>query len=283
VLATAAVFAAVEGELGFRDRTWRPAETDHEECSVRPRWDTGPGSITLVRHGESIGNVADARAHDERAEALELDLRDADVPLSDNGREQAGALAAWLQDAVPGERPTLVISSPYRRASETAKLAVAGLGLDVDLDERLRERDLGRLDGLTGRGIHARFPDESERRSRIGKFYYQPPGGESWADVVLRVRSFLNDLAAVGNGERVWLVTHQAVIMAHRYVLEGLSEEQVLAASRSERLPNASRTVFVPDESGYRMHCFGDATPVEQADAEVTHEKGKDEEHVRDH
>jgi broad specificity phosphatase PhoE len=247
---------------------------------VLPRWDTGPASITLVRHGESIGNVADARAHDDHAEALDLDLRDADVPLSDNGRDQAAALADWLRDRAPVERPTLVISSPYRRASETAKLAVTGLGVDVDLDERLRERDLGRFDGLTGRGVRARFPDESARRSRIGKFYYQPPGGESWADVVLRVRSFLNDLAAVGDGERVWLVTHQAVIMAHRYVLEGLSEEQVLEASRSERLPNASRTVFVPGDSGYRMQCFGDATPVEQADAEVTHEKAKDEEHL---
>jgi broad specificity phosphatase PhoE len=250
---------------------------------VQPRWSSGPASITLVRHGESIGNVADARAQDDHAEALDIDLRDADVPLSDNGRAQAEALAGWLRDAAPADRPTLVISSPYRRASETATLAVAGLDLGVDLDERLRERDLGRFDRLTGRGIRARFPDESERRSRIGKFYYQPPGGESWADVVLRVRSFLNDLAAaVSDGERVWLVTHQAVIMAHRYVLEGLSEEQVLEASRSERLPNASRTVFVPDDSGYRMQCFGDATPVEQADAEVTHEKGKDEEHVRD-
>src|SRR3954463_11918937 len=129
-----------------------PCEAEHEEASVRPRWDTGPASITLVRHGESIGNVADAQAQDHHAEALDLDLRDADVPLSDNGREQAGALADWLREAA-GERPTLVISSPYRRASETANLAVAGLGLDVVMDERLRERDLGRFDGLTGRGI----------------------------------------------------------------------------------------------------------------------------------
>src|SRR5436189_5913533 len=106
-------FPAVEGGTGFRDRAWGPAKTDHEECSVQPRWDTGPSSITLVRHGESIGNVADARAHDDRAEALELDLRDADVPLSDNGREQAGALAEWLQHVATAERPTLVISSPY--------------------------------------------------------------------------------------------------------------------------------------------------------------------------
>jgi broad specificity phosphatase PhoE len=248
---------------------------------VRPRWERGPTGITLVRHGESMGNLANDRAHDAEAEQLDLDVRDADVPLSDTGRDQARALAEWLQDAPESERPGLVVCSPYRRARETAEVAFASLGLDVDLDERLRERDLGRFDGLTGRGIRARFPDESERRRRIGKFYYTPPGGESWADVVLRVRSFLRDLADVGDGRRVWLVSHQAVIMAHRYVLEGLSEEEALEASRSEQLPNASRTVFLREGNGYRMQCFGDATAVERAEAEITHEKGKDEEHTR--
>ena len=248
---------------------------------MEPRWDRGPQAITLVRHAESIGNVADARAHDEHAEALDLDVRDADVPLSDLGRKQGQALAEWLEREAASRRPTLVISSPYRRALETAELAVGQLGLVPDVDERLRERDLGRFDGLTGRGIQANFPDEATRRDKIGKFYYQPPAGESWADVVLRVRSFLHDLASVGDGERVWLFSHQAVIMAHRYVLEGLSEAQVIESAQNEPLPNASRTVFESDGTGYRMRCFGDATPVEEAEAEVTHESAKDEEHRR--
>jgi broad specificity phosphatase PhoE len=246
---------------------------------VQPRWTTGPESITLVRHGESVGNIADSRAHESRAEALDLDLRDADVPLSDNGRRQARALADWLRDGREAEPPTFVVSSPYLRASETASLVVGFLGLEVDLDERLRERDLGRFDGLTGLGIRARFPDEADRRAKVGKFYYQPPGGESWSDVVLRVRSFLHDLAVVGDGGHVWLFTHEAVVMAHRYVLEGLSEAEALEASRGRRIPNASRTVFVRDGTGYyRLARFGDVSHVELADAEVTHESTKDEE-----
>jgi broad specificity phosphatase PhoE len=246
---------------------------------VQPRWSSGPASITLIRHGESIGNVANDRAHDARAEVLDLDLRDADVPLSDNGRAQARALAEWLADGA-AEPPSLVVTSPYQRAAETARLAVGDLGVRLEVDERLRERDLGRFDGLTGRGIGARFPEEAARRSRVGKFYYQPPGGESWADVVLRVRSFLRDLADEADGQRAWLFTHQAVIMAHRYVLQGLSEAEVLQAEREQSLPNASRTVFVRTGTGYRMDAFGDAEAVERATAAKTHESAKDEEHA---
>jgi broad specificity phosphatase PhoE len=247
---------------------------------VRQRWATGPDSITLIRHGESVGNVADARAHAERAEALQLDLRDADVPLSDQGREQARALGEALRDRGIA-RPDVVVSSPYRRAAETAELAMAELGLVVDVDERLRERGLGWLDGLTGAGVRARFPEEAARRSRIGKFYYQPPGGESWADVALRVRSFLRDLCEQTEGRRVWLFTHQAVILAHRFVLLDLTEEQVLEVDRSRPLPNTSCSEFVRDGDGYRLVTYADTTLLETAGTEPTHESPKDEEASR--
>jgi broad specificity phosphatase PhoE len=244
---------------------------------VQPRWNAGPASITLVRHAESVGNVADAAAHRASAEALDLADRDADVPLSETGRRQAAALGRWLRRRADADRPDLAVSSPYRRALQTAGVALDGLGVDVDQDERLRERDLGVFDGLTGRGIEARFPDESKRRARLGKFYYQPPSGESWVDVVLRVRSLLRDLERL-DGAQVWLFTHQAVIMAHRFVLEGLDEQEVLRLSREVPLPNASVTVY--RRRGDRMHLdvFGDASAVEeQTDAERTEEDPVDE------
>ena len=52
----------------------------------------GPSVLWLVRHGESMGNVADAQAQQAGAGRLELDVRDPDVPLSDTGRAQAEAL-----------------------------------------------------------------------------------------------------------------------------------------------------------------------------------------------
>ena len=62
-------------------------------------------------------------------------------------------------------RPDLVVCSPYRRAADTARAALAELDVELLMDERLRERDLGLLDGLTGKGIRARYPEEAERRS----------------------------------------------------------------------------------------------------------------------
>ena len=240
---------------------------------MRPRWRSGPATITLVRHAESLGNVADSRAHETEAEVLDLDARDADVALSPAGREQASALAAWLDsDAGRESVPDMVVCSPYRRAAETAERALGRTGLAVTYDERLRERDLGIFDGLTGRGIKARYPEEAERRSRLGKFYYQPPSGESWCDVALRVRDLLRDVERL-DGARLWLVTHQAVIMAFRYVLEELTEETLLDIDRSTPLPNVSLTAYERVDDAFVLRRYGDATAVEHRDAPVTRER----------
>jgi broad specificity phosphatase PhoE len=219
-----------------------------------------------------MGNRADRAARDSGAEQLELDQRDADVELSPTGRDQATALAKWISQAPEEWRPSVVLSSPYRRAAETARLAVEQLDLTVVFDERLRERDLGVFDGLTGRGIRARYPEEAERRTKLGKFYYQPPSGESWADVVLRVRSFLNDLRHGYDGERVWLFTHQAVIMAFRYTLEGIDEERLLEIDRAVQIPNASLTHLRRAGDLFDLETFADVRAVEQTEATVTEE-----------
>jgi broad specificity phosphatase PhoE len=211
---------------------------------VRPRWSSGPVEVVIVRHAQSTGNEADMAARKAGADELDLEERDADVALSETGRGQADALAAWIEALDEERRPTCVITSPYLRASDTARVALAHVGLELAVDERLRERDLGILNGLTGRGIRNRHPEEATRRDKLGKFYYQPPGGESWADVVLRVRSLLDDLRVGYDDARVWMFTHQAVIMSVRYVLEDLSEKDILDVDRSTRIPNASVTRY---------------------------------------
>ncbi len=239
---------------------------------MRPRWNEAPDEIRQVRHGQSVGNEADTAARESDAEELDLDHRDADVELSDTGRHQARSLADWLAGLDADQRPTAVISSPYRRAAETARESLRELDVPLLLDERLRERDLGVLDGLTGRGIRARHPEEAARRKKLGKFYYQPPSGESWADVVLRVRSLLHDLRHGYDGERVWLYSHQAVIMGFRYVLEDLSEEEVLEVDRDVQIPNASVTTFRRDGHFLALESFADTSAVDRTDADVTRE-----------
>ena len=227
----------------------------------------GPSQLVLVRHGESRGNVADRMARDAGALRLDLDLRDADMPLSDLGEQQAEALGRHLAAAREQDRPTRVFTSPYERAAATARLTMAAAGLDapVELDERLRERELGAFDGMTGAGIRELHPEEADRRRWLGKFYYRPPGGESWADVVQRVRQFLLNLSLdPGPSDHVWVFTHQAVILAFRVALEGLTEREILDIDGSAPLANCSTTRYRCDEAGeWHLEEFADTGPVE--------------------
>ena len=229
--------------------------------------------LWLVRHAQSEGNVADDQARDAGAERLTLDIRDPDVPLSDAGHEQARALGRHWGRLEVSRRPTRVLSSPYERALQTARLAIdaAGWDLEVERDERLRERDLGLLDGWTGHGIEARFPEESQRRAHLGKFYYRPPGGESWADVGGRVRAVLEAYAPAA-GERLLVVSHQAVLMLFRYVLERLDEKQVLELDRTERLANTAVTTYAGRPGDLRLRSAGDTAHLDATAAPVTAE-----------
>ena len=233
----------------------------------------GPQVVWLVRHGESMGNVADARAQSAKAGRLELDVRDPDVPLSDTGRSQAQALGKWLAELPEDERPTAALSSPFNRALTTAQLATAGLDVRVRTDERLRERDFGAFDGMTGAGIREHYPDEAKRRDLLGKFYYRPPGGESWADVALRTRSVLATEGLRYDCERLLIVAHQAVIMVFRYVLEELTEQELLEVDREEQVANASLTRYDRDADGnLRLTTFNEVEHLTDEDEEVTEE-----------
>lgn len=204
----------------------------------------GPEEITVLRHAESRGNVADVEAHGRGADRIELGGRDADVQLSDRGKAQAGSLARRIADLPAGERPTHLVASPFRRTADTARPVAAALGLDLVLDERLRERDMGVFSGMTARGMQAADPAESERLQLLGKFYYRPPGGDSMVDVVLRVRSVLADLRHGFDDARVCVVTHEAVVMAFRYVLEAMTEEAFLDLDGSTHVANAGGCTY---------------------------------------
>ena len=111
--------------------------------------------------------------------------------------------------------------------------------------------------GSPTRGIEAQFPEEAAARTRLGKFYHRPPGGESWCDVGLRVRSALDSIAREHQGERVLLVAHQVVIFMFRYVIEHLDEAQILAISRQEELVNCSVTTLRARPTGRPGHGAG--------------------------
>jgi 2,3-bisphosphoglycerate-dependent phosphoglycerate mutase len=205
--------------------------------------------LWLLRHGQSRANVIRAAAGVD-VETLDIPDRDMDVPLSELGRQQAIAFGHWLTSSGV-DLPDIVLSSPYRRALETAEAVSRHWAshFAIGQDERLRERDLGAMDLLTTKGFAARYPEEAAHRKRIGKFYYRPPGGESWVDVALRCRSLLDTIARDHAGARVLLITHEVVIIIMRYVLEQMDETRALALSRDGAVANCSLTSY-SDERG---------------------------------
>src|SRR3954466_8633025 len=98
-----------------------------------------------------------------------------------------------------GHRTDIVLTSPYVRARQTAQRILAaggrsGAAVRLIIDERLREKELGILDRLTHTGLGQLQPEQAKLRRHLGKFYHRPPGGESWCDVILRLRSALDTI-----------------------------------------------------------------------------------------
>jgi broad specificity phosphatase PhoE len=238
----------------------------------------GAVELVLVRHGESMGNVAASAAEQADAEVIDVPVRDADVELSPAGVEQAQALGSLLASWHPGQVPESVWSSPYTRALGTAEIAleVARVERPVRVDERLRDRELGILDLLTTRGVEARYPQEAARRRWLGKFYHRPPGGESWADLVLRVRSVLADLDRAEDGRRVMVVCHDALVLIFRYVCEGLNEADILEIARTDPVRNVSLTRLVrpSGEAEWKLDVFNDVSHLHEHGAPVTKHPG---------
>lgn len=210
-----------------------------------------PRKLTIVRHGQSAGNVARDAAMQANIGRIELTERDADVPLSDLGRDQAAALGRWYANEAPRDRPDVLLASPYRRACQTADLfrEAGGCRADVPIcfDERLREKEFGILDGLTSVGIATAEPQQAELRRLLGKFYHRPPGGESWCDVILRLRSVMDTIALHHADQHVMIFSHQVVVLCLRYIIEGMTEGDILEIDRKGDVANCAITEYLFD------------------------------------
>jgi broad specificity phosphatase PhoE len=247
--------------------------------SDKQKW---PDVIWIVRHGESAGNVARDAAEAAGLAVIDIPTRDVDVPLSQLGERQSGALGRWFGKLGDDERPNVVLASPYIRARMTAELALKGAGMSREdltfiVDERLREKEFGILDRLTRLGIQEKYPEQSAARTALGKFYHRPPGGESWCDVILRLRSVIDTITRDYRGERVLIVSHQVVVNCLRYLIERMTEEQILTIDRERDVANCSVTSYQYDQHLGRhgkmaLQLNNFVAPLEEAGAPVTTE-----------
>lgn len=208
-----------------------------------------PQSLWVVRHGQSAGNVARAAAEANGLATIDIAFRDIDTPLSCLGEKQAIALGHWFGALPASAQPEVVLSSPYVRAHHSAILLMQAAGLDerkvpLRLDERLREKEFGILDRLTIAGINQKYPELGAQRGHVGKFYFRPPGGESWCDVILRLRSLVEMITREYADRRVLIVAHQVTVNCLRYLLEDLDENRILEIDRQQDVPNCSVTSY---------------------------------------
>ncbi|MDH3596464.1 MAG: histidine phosphatase family protein [Rhodospirillales bacterium] len=142
--------------------------------------------IYLLRHGETIWNV------ERRLQGRK------DSPLTLRGISQARAVAGLLRDLINDPSTFTVVASPLARTWQTAVIVSQSLGLDcraIRFEPRLQEHHFGLWEGLTWQEIEARFPDLWEQR-RADKWAFEAPGGESYARVAARVRSWLDEQSA---------------------------------------------------------------------------------------
>ncbi|HEX3464509.1 MAG TPA: histidine phosphatase family protein [Candidatus Elarobacter sp.] len=231
-----------------------------------------PSELFVIRHAQSAGNVARDLAMASGATVIDITGRDCDVALSELGERQARALGTWCARHL--DPIDAVISSTYLRAQQTAEMALgaAGWTVPVTVDERLREKEFGSLDRLTRMGIEQRFPEQAEMRRVLGKFYYRPPGGESWCDVILRLRSLVDSLTREYAGCRVAIVTHQVIVLCFRYLLEKLTEQQLLEIDRAGDVANCAVTTYVYDDVAktLKLRAYNVVAPMEESGEPVT-------------
>jgi ribonuclease H / adenosylcobalamin/alpha-ribazole phosphatase len=249
-----------------------------------------PDRLWIIRHGQSAGNVARDAAHEAALDRIAITGRDVDVPLSRLGEEQADALGHWFAsgrssswpEGHEDDRPDVLLSSPYRRALQTARHFRDAGGAAADericMDERLREKEFGILDGLTTHGIVNHFPEQAAFRRTLGKFYHRPPGGESWADVILRLRSLLDTVSLHYAERRVMIFAHQVVVLCLRYIIENLDEQAILAIDREGDVANCSVTEYRFDPTagkngGLILERYNTTAPIVAEHAEVTRER----------
>lgn len=158
--------------------------------------------VTLVRHGQTESSITSTYS------GL------LDVPLTDTGREQARQTAQQLA----GAGIDAVITSPLRRARDTAQAIAGAAGVPLTVDERLTEVDYGPIEGLDRDGAQAKL-GQTFADYRADPFGAPVPGMEPLADALQRARAATAD--ALAAHEHPVLVGHQGIL---RIVLVALGQ-----------------------------------------------------------
>lgn len=215
-----------------------------------------PIDVLCVRHGESEGNVAlaQSRKGDDSGFTPEFRGRHSSTwKLTPYGCWQAEQSGLWLSrnDFTQFGRYTV---SPHHRALQTAaflKLPNA----NWYIEPYLREREWGQADVLTDSEKRARFAEIMERQDTDG-FYWAPPGGESFAQVQMRVDSVLESHSREHFDDTAILVCHEDVMKIVRVRIEHIGEHEFQSAMDAEPIHNGQIFHYTRRDENDVVHPF---------------------------
>lgn len=172
--------------------------------------------LYLIRHGQSDFGWAGERYASIRGDQW-------DPPLSEKGKEQAELLAGRL--LVMDLAPYVVVSSPLRRATETAEAFAARAGADIRVDEELVEAHIGGWEGKPFEEIIESDPDIVQHIRHQRAIWHRAPGAEREDEFRTRVRNAVEKLLTEHPEDNVLVFAHGGVINAYVGELLGLGQE----------------------------------------------------------
>lgn len=202
-------------------------------------------SITLLRHGESLGNAAnELQGH-------------TDIPLSEQGCQQVARLARyWRSENVSFDH---IISSPLHRAQHTAHIIAEALGLPVETNPLWIERCFGALEGKT--------MQEMRNQKPAGPIFdpFSPfaETGDSVMEVYTRACQAVQDLLRMAPG-RYLVVSHGAFLNMILYAILGMDPQKYNAMGPRFVIDNAAYTLlsYDPGQVLWRMYGYNLRAPV---------------------
>lgn len=212
-----------------------------------------PGLLVLIRHGESLRNVLREKSPnryclDGKSIRQIKGIRDYEVPLTDEGHEQARKTGIALRKEFGVF--DCIYHSGYKRTIQTLDGILSAykkeelLNIKIRRSLFLRERDSGYTYNMTDKQVNKYFPYFRKYWQEAGGFFARPPGGESLAEAAERVYTLLGIVNRLRAGQKVGFIGHGRVKQLILFWLLDLSYDQMLNWPKEDEPKNCGVTVF---------------------------------------
>ncbi len=171
----------------------------------------------ILRHGEALSN---------REKFISCFPEKRYSPLTEKGKKGIRAKVKELNQ----KKIDLIFSSDLERCSQTAKIIKEALGVKINYDKRLREYNVGILNGKSIEELHRFFETEKERLE------LKPLKGETYRQIVERMYNFLKEIDKKYSNKKILIISHQAPLTLLEGKVRGLTDEEIL-----EQYPETKR------------------------------------------